>query len=240
MSTTPVAIVTGASSGIGLEISRQLIGLGYTVVMAARSEAKLREAAAELGGDPVPTDVADDASVTALIQHARDTHGRIDALINNAGYAPLAPIHEKTPDMVRDILAINTLGPAYAIHAAWPIMRDQSPLAGHPSPCIVNTSSVASRDPFPGLTIYGGAKAAVNIFARGCANEGQEHGIRAFSVAPGAVETPMLRAILDESVLSKEQTLDPAHVAAVSVACVQGKHDDRNGDTIFVESPSVE
>ena len=99
---------------------------------------------------------------------------------------------------------------------------------------MVNVSSMATQDPFPGFFAYAASKAALNLMARSCATEGREHGIRAFAVAPGAVETDMLRAAFGEDVIPREQTLDPDTVARVIVECVTGERDAQNGDTIPV------
>jgi 3-oxoacyl-[acyl-carrier protein] reductase len=101
---------------------------------------------------------------------------------------------------------------------------------------IVNVSSVSAIDPFPGLSIYGATKGAINALTRGCANEGRDVGIRAFAVAPGAVETAMLRAIASEEQLPRTATLTPEQVAGVIVACAVGERDEENGGVIVVPS----
>jgi NAD(P)-dependent dehydrogenase (short-subunit alcohol dehydrogenase family) len=99
---------------------------------------------------------------------------------------------------------------------------------------IVNVSSVASIDPFPTLTPYGASKAALNTLTRGCANEGAAVGIKAFAVAPGAVETEMLRAIFSEEQVPRSATLHPEQVAEVVVACAVGARDEENGGVVVV------
>jgi NAD(P)-dependent dehydrogenase (short-subunit alcohol dehydrogenase family) len=96
---------------------------------------------------------------------------------------------------------------------------------------------MATTDPFPGFFIYAAAKAGVNLMAKSCAKEGREFGIRAFSVAPGAVETPMLRALFSEVQLPPEKCLSPDDVAKVVVECIAGERDTQNGETIFIPSP---
>jgi len=83
---------------------------------------------------------------------------------------------------------------------------------------------------------YAASKASVNLMTRSCAKEGAEHNIRAFAVAPGAVETPMLRGLFSEDQLPAEDCLSPEDVAEVVVACVAGEMDEKNGEVIWVSN----
>jgi NAD(P)-dependent dehydrogenase (short-subunit alcohol dehydrogenase family) len=155
-----------------------------------------------------------------------DRFGRLDNLINNAGLAPMLPIERTTPEVISEVFRVNTLGTAYAIHAAWPVFQRQR------SGCIINLSTLGTIDPFPGFFAYAAAKAAVNLMTKVCASEGAPIGVRAFAIAPGAVETEMLRAIIPESVVAPEQTLPPEAVADVIAACIRGDRDAENGGVI--------
>jgi NAD(P)-dependent dehydrogenase (short-subunit alcohol dehydrogenase family) len=234
VSSSPVAIITGAGSGIGLATARLLAKEGWTIALAGRRAQQLRDACDTLTPGPhhcVPTDVGDAASCVALVRHVSGACGRIDALINNAGYAPLTPIARHTPEMVRETFAINAIGPADLILAVWPYM------AARKSGRIVNVSSIATIDPFPGFFAYAAAKASVELMAKSIAKEGASCGIKAFAVAPGAVETPMLRSIISERSLARHLTLSPEDVAGVIVDCVLGHRDADNGGTIHLPSP---
>ena len=239
----PVAFVTGAGSGIGAAVVERLAAAGYATVLVGRREAPLRATegrVAALGGPPavvMPADVADDAACENLIDKAVGRFGRLDVLVNNAGWTPLEPIAETDAETARKIFAVNALGPLTLIRRAWPTMTTQKPIAGRPSPCIVNVSSYATVDPFPGLGVYAGAKAALNLFTRACVNEGRGKGLRAFAIAPGAVETELLRSIVDEELLPNDATLSPGDVAAVIIQCVLGQRDAENGTTILLPSP---
>lgn len=225
----PVAIITGATSGIGLALTKMLDEKGWRLALAARTKSKLDGLAAKCNDAiAIETDVADASAVRNLIETTEKHFGRIDALINNAGDAPLLPIDETTPDIISKALDINALGPGVAIHHAWPIFKRQK------KGVIVNVSSRATEDPFPGFFAYAASKAAVNLFARSCGKEGADHNIRAFSVAPGAVETPMLRNLFGKDQLPESDTLTPDQVAEEIIACIEGKRDDRNGDTIYI------
>ena len=95
---------------------------------------------------------------------------------------------------------------------------------------------MATVDPFPGLGVYAASKAALASLTRSLHNEGASHGIRAFSVAPGAVETKMLRQLFSTDQLPTDQTLEPAAVAEVVVGCIRGEREDDRGQTILLPS----
>lgn len=233
--TTPVACITGAGSGIGRAVARRLGDLGYALALVGRREEPLRETAALLPASApnliLSADVSDTRAIGAAIDRTVEHFGRLDALVNNAGAAPLAPIDRTTPELLEECFRVNTLGPAAAIARAWPTFKAQR--AG----CIVNVSSMATADPFPGFFAYAAAKAGVNLMARSCAKEGKAFNIRAFAVAPGAVDTPMLRANFNEKTIPPSRCLSPDDVATVIVECIRGDRNACNGDTIFVPSP---
>jgi len=229
-----VSIITGAGSGIGRAIAVELAGAGHALVLAGRRSEPLDETGlmlAEARWISVPTDVADPEQVNRLIARALDVFGRIDALVNNAGLGPVEPIERTEWQTLVRVFDINALGPAWAIARVWPIFVQQG------GGCIVNISSMATVDPFPGLFAYAAAKGALSVMALSCVNEGREHGIRAFAVAPGAVETAMLRSIVSERDLPPEQCLDPSDVARVVAECIRGDREDQMGRTILVPSP---
>ncbi|MCW5754459.1 MAG: SDR family oxidoreductase [Phycisphaeraceae bacterium] len=229
-----VAVITGASSGIGLASARLLAGQGWGVVLAARGQVALEQTAADLGSDAhlVVADVGEAAGCEAIVSAAVERFGRVDALVNNAGFAPLASIEATSDDLLSRVYAVNALGPARLIARVWPIMAAQR------SGCIVNVSTIgAVREPFPGFFAYASAKASLGVMARSCALEGRRLGIRAFAVAPGAVETPMLRANFDAKAIAPSRCLAASEVAEVIVACIRGDRDSENGRTIEMPSP---
>lgn len=227
-----VAIVTGAGSGIGREVTRMLHAEGYALALVGRRESALAETRSLLGARPViellPADLADTGAAERIVADTVGRLGRLDVVINNAGFAPMRPMHETDADESRRIFAVNTLGPIATIRAALPVLLDN----GRGS--IVTTTSVAADDPFPGLSVYGAAKAAMNTVSRGLANEYGDRGITAYAVAPGAVETAMLRAIISEDVMPADATLTPETVARVIVDAALGRRDEPNGSTITV------
>lgn len=231
----PVAVVTGAGSGIGRATAILLASHGFDLALVGRREQPLAETAQLAGAASGETrctviaqDIADARSCGAIIERAASELGRIDVLVNNAGFAPLAPIARTSPELIQQAFATNALAPACLIAAAW------KHLSATKRGCIVNISTLGTRDPFQGFFAYAAAKGSVNVMTKSCAIEGRSVGIRAFAVAPGAVETSMLRANFNEKVIPSAAALKPEAVAALIVDCIEGRRASRNGDTIFV------
>ncbi len=228
-----IAIVTGAGSGIGRAVSVQLGGAGYCVVLVSRNRETLEQTAELVDGETFiyPADVSDADAVTMLIEDVLASFGRIDALVHVAGFAEVLPIEQVTPEHWRRTVDVNLTAAVLLTAAAWPTFKSQG--AG----VIVNVSSMASIDPFPGFATYAAAKIGLNMFTQCTAREGEAIGLKAVAVAPGAVETPMLRSMFDETMIPKDKALNPDDVAAVICGCVTGERDFKNGETIAVSSP---
>ncbi|MCP3906056.1 MAG: SDR family oxidoreductase [Planctomycetes bacterium] len=235
----PVTIVTGAGSGVGREVCLMLAGAGHRLTLVGRTETRLEEtlasiartAAAPAATLVLPADITDAEQARSVIDVTHQQWGRVDALVNNAGVAPLVPIADTDEDLLFRTFAVNAFGAAYLIARAWPIFLRQR--AG----CIVNVSSQAAWDPFPGFFAYGAAKAALESFTRSALNEGRDHGIRPFNIAPGAIETEMLRKLIPEEQLPRDRTLAPGDVARVICDCILGRRDAEIGTTIRLSSP---
>jgi NAD(P)-dependent dehydrogenase (short-subunit alcohol dehydrogenase family) len=225
----PVAIIAGAGRGIGRAAAIELARRGYQLSLASRSEEQLAETARLAGtGAVVPTDVADARQVEALIERTIARYGRIDALVHCAGVAPAVAVERMTDAQWRDVLDVNLTSAFYLARAAWPVFRRQQ------SGVVVNISSLSSRDPFPGFAAYGAAKAALNVFSLVLAREGKEIGVRVHTIAPGAVETEMLRQLLTEEQFPRDKTMDPSDVASVIAGCVDGDLRHTSGEVIFL------
>jgi NADP-dependent 3-hydroxy acid dehydrogenase YdfG len=185
-----VAVVTGASSGIGEATAKALAGEGYAVALAARREDRINELADEIsssGGEAlaVPTDVADAASARALIQAAKDQLGSVDVLVNNAGVMLLGPILGADIEHWQRMVNVNVLGLLYCTHAALPIMQEQG--SGH----VVNLSSVAGRTARMGAGVYNATKWGVGAFSESLRQEALNYGVRVTIIEPGYVETEL-------------------------------------------------
>lgn len=232
------AVVTGASTGIGAALAKVLVKAGHTVAGIARDGDKLAALQRALGDrfEPHPCDVTDTTVFAAVLRHIADTHGRIDLLVNNAGTAKVMSIADTTPEEFRAMHDINVLAPATAIHTLW------SAMTAHGDARIVNVSSLAQLDPFPGFFAYASSKSALHLLTVVANAEGEPHGVRAFTVAPGVVDTPLHRSLMPEGIAPVEglsSTLQPTDVASLIAAIAEGKHDARAGWVLAMPAPAA-
>lgn len=192
-----VALVTGASSGIGAATALKLAEAGTKVGIAARRTNKLESLKKEIeakGGEAlaIDMDVVDPASVEAGVKKLVDAYAAIDILVNNAGLMPLSDIDQLKVDEWHRMVDVNVKGLLNTTAAVLPLMIKQH--SGH----IVNMSSIAGRKVFKGLSVYAATKHAVSAFSDGLRMEvGQKHNIRVTSIQPGAVATELYDHITD-------------------------------------------
>lgn len=231
-----VAVVTGASSGIGEATAKSLSEEGADVVLAARREEELRDLADQIeteGGDTlvVPTDVTDEADIQELVDRTVEEFDRLDILVNNAGVMLLEEVEDADPDNFQQMVDVNLSGLMKLTRAALPIMQDQG--SGH----VVNISSVAGRKSFPGSSAYSATKFGVNGFSEGLRQEVTgEDDIRITLIEPGFVDTELAEHIPDENIQEQtKQTLEtmdaltPQDVArSITYAVGQPPHVDVN------------
>ena len=198
-----VAIVTGASSGIGEASARALAEDGAKVVVAARRTERLDAVVARIGSQggtalAVTTDVTNRQSTEALVEQTLNAYGRVDILVNNAGVMPLSLIRKRHVEEWDRMIDVNIKGVLYCIAACLPSMLDQG--GGH----IVNVSSVAGRRPFLGGTIYSATKFAVRAISQGMHLElSARDRIRVVDIEPGVVATELTDHITDEEVATR-------------------------------------
>jgi short-subunit dehydrogenase len=179
-----VAIVTGASSGIGAATARLLAGRGARVVLAARRADRLEALAAELPGAlAVPTDVTDPAQLGHLVERCLDVHGRVDILVNNAGQGLHVPLTEVEAQDFLAVWELNVLAPLALMQAVLPAMSRQG--AGS----IVNVSSMTSQMVIPGLGAYAATKSALNMLSKVAREEFAPAGVVVSLVLPAIVDT---------------------------------------------------
>lgn len=191
-----VAIITGASRGIGSATASLFAAQGAAVVLAARDRNRLAaavEAIEAAGGRAmaVPTDVADETSVEALFARAMEAFGPPDILINSAGAVANVPFDEMATAVWDNVLGVNLRGTFLCCRAAFRAMIP------HGGGVIINLSSlsgVRGVEKFPGLSAYNTSKFGVAGLSEILAVEGRPRGIRVIAVSPGAVDTEMLRA----------------------------------------------
>lgn len=185
--TDRVAVVTGASSGIGEATARALAREGCAVALAARREDRLRSVADDIDGRTlvVPTDVGDEADVEAMVEETREEFGGIDVLVNNAGVLLADPVADADRADFREQVEVNLLGTMNATHAALPGMLDSG--GGH----VVAVSSMNARYPAEGGSAYTASKFGVNGFCRSLRKEMADEDVRVTIVMPGPVVTEM-------------------------------------------------
>ena len=186
-----VALVTGGARGIGLAIARALVREGAVPVIADVNEAGARQAVAELGhaqGQALAVDVADHASVQAMVAAILARHGRLDILVNNAGIGGNTPFLEITPEEWQRTIAINLSGAFFVAQACARAMVE-----GKRGGRIVNIASLSGQRGGHGRAAYGAAKAGLELLTKVMAVELAEDGITVNNIAPGAIETEMAK-----------------------------------------------
>jgi len=192
-----VAIVTGASSGIGTATAQALGAEGAAVVLAARRVDRLTELEGEMRAKgfrvlAVPTDVTDRDEVEAMVAVTLETFGQVDILVNNAGVMPLSPIEECRVDDWIHMVDVNVKGVLFGVGAVLPHMLERE--SGH----IVNVGSVAGRRALPMGSVYSATKFAVRALTAGMQLElSATRGIRVTDVQPGMVATELTEHIPD-------------------------------------------
>eukprot|EP00007_Cunea_sp_BSH-02190019_P000737 CAMPEP_0174245390 /NCGR_PEP_ID=MMETSP0417-20130205/38704_1 /TAXON_ID=242541 /ORGANISM="Mayorella sp, Strain BSH-02190019" /LENGTH=247 /DNA_ID=CAMNT_0015325165 /DNA_START=77 /DNA_END=820 /DNA_ORIENTATION=- len=223
-----LAIVTGASSGIGLATARQLHADGYAVSLFARREDRLKEVVADLGPNAsyACVDVTDAASVQAAVEKAEKEHGPTSVLVCNAGCMLLGQIPTQDPAEWKRMLDVNVMGVLLCMNSVLGGMYERR------SGLVVNVSSIAGRKSFPNHAVYCATKFAVHAMTETIREEASKHGVRCTVVAPGVVETELLSHTTDAEIVSgyKEwkkdmKVLEAVDIArAVSYAAAQPEH----------------
>lgn len=226
-----VAIITGASSGIGEATAITLASVGAKVVLAARRAERLNALAERIeasGGKalPIVTDVTDETQANELVHSASAQLGRVDIVVNNAGIALLGTIDGADTSDWRRSFDLNVLGLLYVIHAALPLLKAQK--SGH----IVNISSVAGRTARAGVGVYNATKWGVNALSEALRQEVYKDNIRVTIIEPGLVDTEINNHITDQvakqRIEERRQSITPLQsediAAAILYAVTQPNH----------------
>jgi NAD(P)-dependent dehydrogenase (short-subunit alcohol dehydrogenase family) len=179
-----VAIVTGASSGIGMAIAHELHARGARVVVSSRSAERVQPVAEELGGLAVACDVGSYEQVQRLVAEAVDWGGKLTVMVNNAGFGAFGLLHEVDPFRVEEMVRTNVLGVIYGMRVAGEQLLRQGIGGG-----IVNISSIVGEFPDPGSGAYAASKAAVDLLSRTGYRELRDHGIHVVNVKPALTDT---------------------------------------------------
>ncbi len=188
------ALITGASSGIGLAIARVLGEEGYALTVSARRPEKLEEAADGLRADgfevlSVAANMTEEEDVVGIFAKHRDAYGRLDALVNNAGVGIGAPMEEIQTKYLDMQLGVNLRALVIGTREGLPLLREAG--AEHGKALIVNTASIAGKSGQGWLSVYAATKGAVINFTQSTHREVGSAGIQCTALAPGFVDTPM-------------------------------------------------
>lgn len=217
--TDPVAMVTGASGGIGRHVACGLLEAGYQVVLVGRRQNELRKTAERAGDQSArawicPVDVGDAAAVTRLFSETRERFGRLDLLFNNAGISlPATPIEDMAVEDWQRVVDTNLTGVFLCTQAAVRIMKTQDPIGGR----IINNGSVSAHSPRPDSIAYTATKHAVTGLTKSTSLDGRRYNIACGQIDIGNAATDMVTQISKgvpqaDGRIAAEPTMDPHQV----------------------------
>jgi hypothetical protein len=188
-------LITGASSGIGIDLARELAKRGHGVTLVARREAPLRELAGELAdahgvrAEVATTDLSDASAREQLVADIEKRGLTVDVLVNNAGFSTMGPVHASDPDREVSMVRTDVEAVVHLCSALLPGMVERG------SGAVLNVASTAAFQPLPGQAGYGGSKAFVLAYSQAVAQEVRGHGVTVTVLCPGPVETGFAEAM---------------------------------------------
>lgn len=188
--TAKVAVVTGASSGIGLAIARRLVESGATVFITGRNRETIEKAASSIGEDciAVRADVTRPEDMQALIDTVRERSGRLDIVVANAGVGANARLGGITEEKFEVVVGTNLKGVIHTVQAALPMLQ--------PGASVILIGSTGSYEAPPAMSVYGATKAGLAAFTRTWIKDIAGSDVRINTISPGAIDTPSLRDAL--------------------------------------------
>lgn len=194
-SESKVWLVTGCSSGFGRAVARKALEMGHRVVATARNAETLAELQSEFpeACRTMALDVTGLGTLRGKVAEAREAFGRIDVLVNNAGRGLIGALEECTDEDIAANMAVNFFGPLHLMRAVLPLMREQG--AGH----MINMSAAAAISNYPGFSIYGAAKAALEFASEAVKAEAGPHGVKVTLVEPGPFRTDFIGRSMDRA-----------------------------------------
>ena len=204
----PTALVTGATSGIGLSVARGLLDKGYFVLMTGRNgealdKEKSRSRSQGRSIETLACDLSRQKDVETLIEVTRAAfQDKVDILVNNAGIATFASIEETSPEEFDHIISVNLRAPYLLSRAILPLMKSQK------DGLIVNISSVAGIDAWSGSSLYSMTKFALRGLTGSLLAEGAPFGVKAVAICPGYVATPLVAG----APVSREEMIQPEDI----------------------------
>ena len=220
-STSKVAIVTGAGSGIGKAVATAFLKSGYRVVLAGRRQELLEKAVSDAGGTKdnalaIPTDVANPESVRALFAKTKAAFGRLDVLFNNAGVgAPPVNMEDLTFEQWKNVVDINLTGVFLCTQEAIRLMKDQTPRGGR----IINNGSISAHAPRPNSAPYTATKHAITGLTKSTSLDGRKYDIACGQIDIGNAHTELAARMASgvpqaNGQIAIEPLMDVAHVAS--------------------------
>jgi len=231
-----IVFITGASRGIGRACAVEYHRAGCSIVATARSLDRLEALAAELGGQrvlPVAMDVTDAGQRQAALRAARERFGRIDVLVNNAGWAAFGPMLTLAGEHAAQMLNLNFAGPLALIQAVLPEMLERR------SGQIVNISSVLGNQPTPGKTVYSATKAALSALSTGLRMELHGTGVDVLLISPGSTRTEFFQTVGGAGAESMRRSRWPHSPQQVARAVVRSSRNQRAEVTLTVEGKVI-
>lgn len=209
-------VITGGSEGVGAAAARKFADAGARLVLVARGRKKLEAIAAELRDrtqvEIFPMDVADAEACANLLKKANFEFGRIDVLVNNAGYHERGLVESVPAEELGRIIDVNLRAPIVLTRLALPYLRDAGGGA------IVNVGSLAGRTPVPGSAVYSASKSGLRAFTHALAEELRGQGIKVALVAPGPIDTGFIMSDIDRvSDMTFSQPLSTAEDVAQAI-----------------------
>lgn len=205
-----VALVTGASRGIGKAIAEELASLGYDLALVARSAEALAETVASLPETcgkavAIPADLSEEESYAAVVAETVAELGGLDVLVNCAGVSQSGPFEEITSEQWNQIFAVNAKAPFFLCKEALPYLKESA------HPVVINISSVVGFKGYVHQSAYASSKHALAGFTKVFAKEVQPYGIRVHLISPGGVATDMVTRMRPD--IDTEELIQPAEIA---------------------------
>ncbi len=207
-----IALVTGASRGIGKAIATELATLGYDLALVARDTAALAETIASLPDNcgkaiAIPADLSREESYDAVIEETVAEFGGLDLLVNCAGLSQAGSFTEVTPEQWDRIFAVNAKAPFFLCKAALPYLKASS------KPIVINIASVVGFKGYINQSVYASSKHALTGFTKVFAKEVQPFGIRVHLISPGGVATEMVRQMRPD--INADELIQPDEIAGL-------------------------
>ena len=204
-----VVLITGASSGIGREVSKLFLLKNYNLILSGRNKEGFEYVRGYKNVDIVLGDISKKETRKRMIDLIRNKYKSIDILINNAGITYIQPFEENTEDQLNNILDVNLKAPILLTHDLYPIFKEQK------SGSIMFINSAAGKQGYANHTLYSTSKFALNGFSQSLKLEAKKYGIRVISIHPGGVKTSLYDMLKTKP--DVDQYMDPIKLAEIIV-----------------------